>query len=464
MGLASRIFDKVVEKTAEKACEAVAYTAVETTAIVTKGAVTVAKTVAEGVKDKRAAKMAAKQDTETLPEISQYDIDLFYAKVAMCAYIANADHNLSDSERAELNRVISVSKEMYGAKATQNAKRIINNPGTTFMMVEPFLGKIRLKDLDTFLIFAEEIAQTDSSVSPEEEVALGRIRSYIESRRGNKLAKDKKAVNPDQDNNKETVTSDNPQTVIELTCPKCSGHMQPDAYGYKADCNHCGYSIIMNPNNAPAKELFQADPQILLANQGLEEARSIEFFTIRPDDYVQFYLNNTFIGDISDTQTISMNFPKARTALTMRYGKNYRKSAEVIIPEDGHDYQIYGGRPDKVVYKLYVFPYGMFDDYLNAVFQELNDEKIQKWISRHKGCKVLVCPDHFIFTYNSLFGDKRRLKRFRYSKETIALAKELPVRMREWEDNGYMYCIKKDIFKKYNKSRGYKLREDGMFT
>ena len=102
MGLASRIFDKVAEKATEKACEAVAYAAVETTAIVTKGAVTVAKTVADGVKDKRAAKLAEKQDTETLPEISQYDLDLFYAKVAMCAYIANADHNLSDNEKAEL--------------------------------------------------------------------------------------------------------------------------------------------------------------------------------------------------------------------------------------------------------------------------------------------------------------------------------------------------------------------------
>ena len=49
-----------------------------------------------------------------------------------------------------------------------------------------------------------------------------------------------------------------------------------------------------------------------------------------------------------------MNFPKARTALTMRYGKNFHEHTDVII-EDGNDYQIYGGRHDKVIYKLYFF-------------------------------------------------------------------------------------------------------------
>ena len=465
MGLASRIFDKVAEKATEKACEAVAYAAVETTAIVTKGAVTVAKTVADGVKDKRAAKLAEKQDTETLPEISQYDLDLFYAKVAMCAYIANADHNLSDNEKAELNRTLSVAKEMYGPKAAQNAKRIINNPGTTFMMVEPFLSKIRIKDLDTFLIYAEEIAQADNSVSPEETVALERIHSYIESRRGKKASENKKSVKNTQDVKEENAENEITQTTIDLTCPKCSGHMQPDAFGYKADCIHCGYTIIINPDNAPAKRLSQTDPQVLFADLGLKDARTIEFYTIRPDDSVQFYLNNSFIGDISDTQTISMNFPKARTALTMRYGKNYHKHTEVIIPEDGHDYQIYGGRPDKVVYKLYVFPYGMFDDYMNAVYQELTkNDKLKAWINRHKGCKVLVCSDHFVFTYSSLFGDKRNIKNVKYSKETLALAKQIPIRMKDWEDNGYMYCIRKNVAKKFNKACGGALRNDGLFT
>ena len=138
-----------------------------------------------------------------------------------------------------------------------------------------------------------------------------------------------------------------------------------------------------------------------------------------------------------------MNFPKARTVIAMSYGKNYRKRSEVIIPEDGNDYQIYGGRPDSVVYKLYVFPYSLFDDYMNSVYTELTQPKLKKWINRKKNCRLTIYPDHFMFTYAPLFGEKDWVRKVRFSKETLALARQLPVRMKDWEKYGYLFCIRK---------------------
>lgn len=455
MGLASLLFEKVIEATAEKAFEAAALTAVTTTAIVTDGAVKAVGTVVDGVKSKTAA---AQQKKEKEQNFTQYDLDLFYAKVAMCAYIANSDHNLSADERAELNNVLSVAKNIYGPKAVQVAKRIVDNPGTSFMMIEPFLSKVRLKDLDSFLIYAEEMAQIDKTTSNAEEDALGRLRSYIESRRGKKTVKGKKQ-------SEEIETEDNnekPQPIIELTCPKCGGHLHPDAFGYKASCEHCGYEIILNLDNAPTKELIDAAKTYEAIAS--EDCRSIDFFLIRPNDKVQFFINNSYIGNIEDVQEISMNFPKTRTVIAMSYGKNYRKRSEVIIPEDGNDYQIYGGRPDSVIYKLYAFPYSLFDDYMNAVYSELTKPKLKKWINRKKNCRIAIFNDHFIFTYAPLFGENDWVRKVKFSKETLALARQLPVRMKDWEKYGYPLCIRKNVVKKFNKATGYALREDGAFT
>lgn len=452
MGLISFIVGEIVESAAESVAEA----AILTTAVVTGGAISAVETVVDGAKDMKAAREAGrnkKADTS----ISQYDLDLFYAKVAMCAYIAHSDRNLSADERNELNRVLSVAKDIYGAKAVQVAKRIIDNPGTSFMMVEPFFSKVKVKDLDSFLIYAEEMAKTDNTVSKDEEVALERIRSYIESRHGKKTVSTSKPT--------ENIVQSNgtkAESIIELTCPKCGGHMHPDSFGYKANCDYCGYEIVLNPGNAPAKELVEAAKTIdAIAN---ENARGIEFFMIRPNDNVQFYINNSYIGNIEDVQMISMNIPKDRTAISMTYGKNYRKRAEVIIPEDGHEYQVYGGRPDSVVYKLYIFPYSLFDDYMNAVYEELTKPKLKKWINRNKGCQLTIYPDHFSFSYAPLFGDRNWVKKVRYSKETLALAKQIQTRMKDWEKLGYLFCIRKNVIKKFNKAYGRTIREDGVFV
>ena len=238
--------------------------------------------------------------------------------------------------------------------------------------------------------------------------------------------------------------------------------MHSDVFGYKASCDHCGYEIILNPDNAPTKELIDASKTFEAISS--EDARGIEFFLIRPNDKIQFFINNSYIGDIEDVQTISMNFPKERTVIAMAYGKNYRKRSEVIIPDDGNDYQIYGGRPDSVIYKLYTFPYSLFEDYMNAVYQELASTKIKKWVNRKKGCRLVILPDHFEFTYPPLFGDRDWVRKVKYSKETLALAKQLPIRMKDWEKYGYLFCIRKNVIKKFNRACGYALNSDGVFT
>ena len=450
MGLGSFLVETVVEK----AAEAAAFTAITTTAIVTGGVVDTVDTVVKGVKSKRAS---ARQRKEEEQSFTQYDLDLFYAKIAMCTYIINADHNVSADERAELNRFLKVAKDLYGTKAVQIAKRIIDNPGTSFMMIEPFLSKVRLKDLDAFVIYAEEMSQKSKSTSKEEEMAVARLRSYIESRRGKKAVKANKEP-------EEVQTQDGdhkPQTIIELTCSKCGGNMHSDVFGYKASCDHCGYEIILNPDNAPTKDLIDASKTLEAISS--EDARGIEFFMIRPNDKIQFFINNSYIGDIETSQKITMNFPKERTVIAMTYGKNYKKRAEVIIPDDGNDYQIFGGRPDSVVYKLYTFPYSLFEDYMNAVYQELAGEKIKKWVNRKKGCRLAIFPDHFEFTYPPLFGEKDWVRKVKYSKETLALAKQLPIRMKDWEKIGYLYCIRKNVVKKFNRACGYALNSDGVF-
>ena len=449
MGLGSFLVETVVEK----AAEAVAITAITTTAIVTDGVVETVGAVVDGVKSKSAS---ARQRKEMEQSFTQYDLDLFYAKIAMCTYIINADNNVSAEERAELNRFLKVAKDLYGAKAVQIAKRIIDNPGTSFMMIEPFLSKVKLKDLDAFVIYAEEMSQKSTSTLKEEEMAVARLRSYIESRRGKKAVKAKPEEGQAQDGDRK------PQAIIELTCSKCGGNMHSDVFGYKASCDHCGYEIILNPDNAPTKDLVEASKT--LEAIASEDARGIEFYLIRPNDKIQFFINSSYIGDIENSQKISMNFPKDRTAIVMKYGLNYRKRAEVVIPDDGYDYQIYGGRPDSVIYKLYAFPYSLFDDYMNSVYKELTAEKLKKWVNRKKGCKLAIFPDHFEFTYPPLFGEKDWVRKVKYSKETLALAKQLPIRMKDWEKAGYLFCIRDNVIKKFNRACGYALKSDGVFT
>ena len=214
-----------------------------------KGAVSISESVAEAAAAKsneRAAEATARAAAEaraaanntaqyrpqyvqqTSPQMrnNQYDIDLVYAKIAMITYIAKADNALSAEERSELDQLVYVAGNMYGYDVAIRARSIIQNEGSSFITIEPYLRKIQDKDLDSFLFYAEEIAKTDNRMTAEEAEALNKLRSYIDSRKG------KKEFN-------------------NLICPSCGGHMHSDEYGFRAVCASCGRETILNTDNSP---------------------------------------------------------------------------------------------------------------------------------------------------------------------------------------------------------------------
>ena len=165
---------------------------------------------------------------QTSPQIrnNQYEIDLVYAKIAMITYIAKADNVITAEERSELDQLVYVAGNMYGYDFAVRARGIIENEGSSFISVEPYLRKIQDKDLDSFLFYAEEIARTDNRMTAEETAALNKIRSYIDSRKGKK-------------------------EFSNLICPSCGGHMHSDEYGFRAVCTCCGRETILNTDNSP---------------------------------------------------------------------------------------------------------------------------------------------------------------------------------------------------------------------
>lgn len=157
---------------------------------------------------------------------SKYDVDLFYAKVATLAYIAKSDNKITQEERNELDQALAVANNMYGVAVVANARGIFNNGSTSFTYLESYLMKVQEQDLDAFIFYADEYAKADKWLMPEEQIALQKLRSYIDARKGKK-------------------------DFSNLSCPSCGAAMHPDSYGYKATCAHCGYEVVLNTDNAP---------------------------------------------------------------------------------------------------------------------------------------------------------------------------------------------------------------------
>ena len=182
--------------------------------------------------ERAAANAAActSQATQAKPQstISAYDLDLFYAKVAMLSYIAKADNLITQEEKTELDQTLNVAANMYGYEAVARARNIFDNEVSSFLTLEPYLQKIQERDLDSFLFYSEEYAKTDKKMTSEEAAAIQKLRSYIEARKGKK-------------------------SFHNLSCPSCGAAMKPDAYGYKASCGYCGYEVVMNIDNNPNK-------------------------------------------------------------------------------------------------------------------------------------------------------------------------------------------------------------------
>ena len=180
----------------------------------------------KAINEQRLAAQAASVQAKPTMAISTYDLDLFYAKVAMLSYIAKSDNKISHEERDELEQTLNVAANIYGYEAVANARNLFNNGGSSFTVLESYLMKVQERDLDAFLFYANEYAKTDKWLMPEEQIALQKLRSYIETRKGKK-------------------------SFYNLTCPSCGAAMHPDSYGYIATCEHCGYEVILNTDNAP---------------------------------------------------------------------------------------------------------------------------------------------------------------------------------------------------------------------
>lgn len=203
------------------------------------------------INDQRLAAQAASVQSKSTNAASRYDIDLFYAKVATLAYIAKSDNKISPEERNELEQTLTVAINMYGRKAVADARDIFNNGGASFTALEPYLMKVHEQDLDAFLFYADEYAKADKWLMPEEQIALQKLRSYIETRKGKK-------------------------NFDNLTCPKCGAAMRPDSYGYKANCEHCGYEVVLNTDNAPRN--FLTYPQCSKCGTKFDQSKMSDGF------------------------------------------------------------------------------------------------------------------------------------------------------------------------------------------
>ena len=240
MGLLTKILIASAIKGAVAITENVAEIAVaksnERAAEANARAVANARAAADARAAEANARAAAKKRTQTrtTPKTTpqgrsnSYDIDLFYAKVAIISFIAKADGKIGKEERLELDQLITVAGNMYGYEVAARARGIIDNEGSSFIALEPYLRKIQDRDLDSYLFYADEIAKTDKKMTVEEDAALNKLRSYIDSRKGNKEFHD-------------------------LICAGCGGQMRSDAYGYKAVCICCGRETIIDADNSPLK-------------------------------------------------------------------------------------------------------------------------------------------------------------------------------------------------------------------
>ena len=178
----------------------------------------------------KAAAYSAQAVAQSKPQnaVNKYDVDLFYAKVAMLSYIAKSDNLISLEEKQEFYQTLEVAGNMYGYEAIAKARQIFDNEGSSFTVLEQYLRKVQERDLDAFIFYADEYTKIDRKLASEEQNALQKLRSYIDTRKGKKSFQD-------------------------LTCPSCGAVLHPDSYGYKAVCGHCGYEIVLNTDNSPQR-------------------------------------------------------------------------------------------------------------------------------------------------------------------------------------------------------------------
>ena len=277
-----------------------------------------------------------------------YELDLFYAKIAILAFVSKSDNEISNQEVTEFNQMLDVARNIYGYDAVAKAGYIFNSEYNSFMAIESYLQKVKVSDLDALLFYAENFANADNRVTYEEKQALAKIRSYVDSRKGKK-------------------------THINLVCPGCGGNLHPDAYGYKAVCEHCGREVIIDADNSPHK----AAASVICASCGqsldsFDKPKSFKFCpycggsvtkaeneymqqvtnTNEPNLYISFNTINPKVGMVTrlvntgqkncyvNGQTLSFHVGQGYHTIIIKIGaKNY--SRNFVIPPNNSPVRIY---------------------------------------------------------------------------------------------------------------------------
>ena len=277
-----------------------------------------------------------------------YDLDFFYAKVALIAYVANADNVISQEEKSEFNQMLAAAGNLYGSDAITRAREIFNSDFNSFIALEPYLQKVQVKDLDSLIFYADNYALADNRMAYEEKQALEKLRSYVESRKGKK-------------------------SYVNLVCPGCGGNMRPDSYGYKAICEFCGRETIINADNSPHKSGADVScgscGQSLMAfnnpkgfvycpycggsvNKSEKTYKQQVINTNEPNLYITFNTVNPKVGMVTrlvntgmkntyiNGQTLSFHVGQGYHTIIIKIGaKNY--SRNFVIPADNSPVRIY---------------------------------------------------------------------------------------------------------------------------
>lgn len=175
-----------------------------------------------------------------------YEVLLFYAKIAMCSYIINADHKVSGKEEDMIENMIYMARADYGNKVYDKAYMIYEMCDNNFMEVQEHLDRVEVRDIKRYLQSAEDIAQIDGCGEAEIR-AINRINAYIKQR-----MKDEAETSAYDNCEAERAPIERKSfTPMDLTCPGCAAKMRMDSYGYMAECDYCGLEKLINPDNAP---------------------------------------------------------------------------------------------------------------------------------------------------------------------------------------------------------------------
>lgn len=157
--------------------------------------------------------------------LAVYENKLLLAKLAICVYISRADGNVNDAERAEIKTMVEQILQHDTSKILHNeARKICNHEGSSFVFFENYLLGINEDDLSSFIAIIEEMGNVDGALSEMEAKAIKRVRQYVSDRTG-KDFRVKEEVN--------------------LSCEGCGAILHVNSDETMAHCPYCGATKLI---------------------------------------------------------------------------------------------------------------------------------------------------------------------------------------------------------------------------